>query len=42
MSPGMGPSHPLPDGSKLAAWAALVKLIDPNDGTWEPDPPNVD
>jgi hypothetical protein len=38
----VGPSHPLPDGSKRTAWAALAKLIDPNDGTWEPDPPNVD
>ncbi len=35
-------NHPLPDGNKRAAWAALVMFIDLNDGTWEPDPPNVD
>ncbi len=35
-------NHPLPDGNKRAAWAALVMIIDLNDGTWEPDPPNID
>ena len=35
-------NHPLPDGNKRAAWAALVMFIDLNDGAWEPDPPNVD
>ena len=35
-------NHPLPDGNKRAAWAALVMFIDLNEGTWEPDPPNVD
>ena len=35
-------NHPLPDGNKRAAWAALVMFIDLNAGTWEPDPPNVD
>ncbi|MCZ7536916.1 MAG: Fic family protein [Acidimicrobiia bacterium] len=35
-------NHPLPDGNKRAAWAALVMFIDLNDGSWEPDPPNVD
>jgi death on curing protein len=35
-------NHPLPDGNKRAAWAALVMFIDLNDGTWEPDPPKVD
>lgn len=35
-------NHPLPDGNKRAAWAALVLFIDLNDGTWHPDPPNVD
>ncbi len=35
-------NHPLPDGNKRAAWAALVMFIDLNDGTWEPDPPEID
>jgi death-on-curing protein len=35
-------NHPLLDGNKRAAWAALVMFIDLNDGTWGPDPPNVD
>jgi death on curing protein len=35
-------NHPLPDGNKRAAWAALVMFIDLNDGTWDPDPPDVD
>ena len=35
-------NHPLPDGNKRAAWAALVLFIDLNDGHWEPDPPDVD
>ena len=35
-------NHPLPDGNKRAAWAALVMFIDLNDGTWEPDPPDID
>jgi death on curing protein len=35
-------NHPLPDGNKRAAWAALVMFVDLNDGAWEPDPPNVD
>ena len=35
-------NHPLPDGNKRAAWAALVLFIDLNDGTWDPDPPHVD
>lgn len=34
-------NHPLPDGNKRAAWAALVMFIDLNSGHWEPDPPNV-
>ena len=34
-------NHPLPDGNKRAAWAALLMFIDLNDGTWEPDPPDV-
>ena len=33
-------SHP--DGSKRAAWAALVMFIDLNHGTWDPDPPDID
>jgi death-on-curing protein len=35
-------NHPLPDGNKRAAWAALVMFIDLNDGSWSPDPPKVD
>ena len=35
-------NHPLPDGNKRAAWAALVLFIDLNDGRWHPDPPDVD
>jgi death-on-curing protein len=35
-------NHPLPDGNKRAAWAALVMFIDLNDGHWDPDPPAVD
>ncbi len=35
-------NHPLPDGSKRAAWAALVMFVDLNDGTWDPDPPDID
>jgi death-on-curing protein len=35
-------NHPLPDGNKRAAWAALVMFIDLKYGTWDPDPPNID
>jgi death-on-curing protein len=35
-------NHPLVDGNKRAAWAALVLFIDLNGGRWEPDPPDVD
>ena len=35
-------NHPLPDGNKRAAWAALVMFIDLNGGTWDPNPPDVD
>ena len=35
-------NHPLPDGNKRAAWAALVVFIDLNSGQWSPDPPDVD
>ncbi len=35
-------NHPLSDGNKRAAWAALVMFLDLNDVRWEPDPPNVD
>ncbi len=35
-------NHPLPDGNKRAAWAALDMFIDLNDGSWNPDPPDVD
>lgn len=35
-------NHPLPDGNKRAAWAALTIFIDLNNGTWNPDPPDVD
>ena len=35
-------NHPLPDGNKRAAWAALVLFLDLNDAIWDPDPPDVD
>ncbi len=35
-------NHPLPDGNKRAAWAALMIFIDLNDGSWDPEPPDVD
>jgi death-on-curing protein len=35
-------NHPLPDGNKRAAWAALVMFIDLNSGHWDPDPPDID
>ena len=35
-------NHPLPDGNKRAAWAALVMFLDLNRGRWNPDPPDVD
>lgn len=35
-------NHPLPDGNKRAAWAALAVFIELNGGRWEPDPPEVD
>jgi len=34
-------NHPLPDGNKRAAWAALV-MFDLIGGRWQPDPPDVD
>ena len=35
-------NHPLPDGNKRAAWAALIMFVHLNHGTWDPDPPNID
>ena len=35
-------NHPLPDGNKRAAWAALVLFLDLNEARWEPDPPDTD
>jgi len=35
-------NHPLPDGNKRAAWAAMVMFIDLNHGKWNPDPPDID
>ncbi len=35
-------NHPLPDGNKRAAYAALVMFLDLNEGMWEPDPPDID
>lgn len=35
-------NHPLPDGNKRAAWAALVLFLDLNGIVWSPDPPDFD
>jgi len=35
-------NHPLPDGNKRAAWAALAMFLDLNDVYWTPDQPQVD
>ena len=35
-------NHPLPDGNKRAAWAALVLFLDLNRIVWSPDHPVVD
>lgn len=35
-------NHPLPDGNKRAAWAALVLFLDLNGIAWSPDPPEID
>ena len=35
-------NHPLPDGNKRAAWAALVIFLDLNEIVWSPDPPDID
>jgi death-on-curing protein len=35
-------NHPLPDGNKRAAWAALTLFIDLNGGVWDPDSPDID
>jgi len=35
-------NHPLPDGNKRAAWAALAMFLDLNDVHWTPDQPQVD
>jgi death-on-curing protein len=35
-------NHPLLDGNKRAAWAALALFVDLNGGRWDPDPPDVD
>ena len=35
-------NHPLPDGNKRAAWAALVLFLDLNGLTWAPGQPDVD
>jgi death-on-curing protein len=37
----LGWNHPLVDGNKRAAWAALVMFLDLNGVEWEPDPPDV-
>ena len=34
-------NHPLPDGSKRAAWAAMVLFIDLNHDAWGPEPPDI-
>ncbi len=35
-------NHPLLDGNKRAAWAAVVLFLDLNGIVWSPDPPDVD
>ncbi|HSJ84083.1 MAG TPA: Fic family protein [Acidimicrobiia bacterium] len=35
-------NHPLMDGNKRAAWAALVMFVDLDQGRWDPDPPDVE
>ena len=35
-------NHPLIDGNKRAGWAALVMFVNLNQGSWDPDPPDVD
>lgn len=35
-------NHPLLDGNKRAAWAALVMFLDLNGARWDPDPPDTD
>lgn len=35
-------NHPLPDGNKRAAWAALSVFVDLNEGRWEHGPPVTD
>ena len=35
-------NHPLPDGNKRAAWAALVMFLDLNGASRDPNPPEVD
>ena len=35
-------NHPLPDGNKRAAWAALAIFLDLNEIVWSPDPPDID
>ena len=35
-------NHPLMDGNKRAAWAAVIMFVDLNSGRWTPDPPDVD
>jgi death-on-curing protein len=37
-----GLEPPAADGNKRASWAALLLFIDLNDGTWDPDPPDVE
>lgn len=35
-------NHPLLDGNKRAAWAALAMFVDLNRGRWDPDVPDID
>ncbi len=35
-------NHPLPDGNKRSAWAALLMFVELNGARWVPDPPDVD
>ena len=35
-------NHPPAEQQQRASWAALLLFIDLNDGSWDPDPPDID